>query len=96
MSEFPKVNPENLPILERNIASAILFTSDDKIIMGRKNPEMGGVYPDAWHIPGGGIEDGESLEDAVNREVYEETGLDIHDADRKTLPVGYGSVRLPI
>jgi len=33
-----------------------------------------------WTIPGGVMEVGESLEDAVRRETKEETGLDVQDA----------------
>lgn len=32
-------SPESLPVIKRNIASAILITTDGKIIMGRKNPQ---------------------------------------------------------
>jgi len=42
-----------------------------------KDPKAGGVYSDCWHIPGGGIEEGESKEQAVAREVMEEVGIDI-------------------
>lgn len=91
MNKNSRYNPKNLPVIKRNIASAILITSDGKIVMGRKHPQAGGVYPDAWHIPGGGVEEGESLGDAANREVLEETGLSIADLERRALAQGGGS-----
>ena len=37
--------------------------------------------PGAWEIPGGGVRAGESSEDAVKREILEETGIDVSNAD---------------
>jgi len=61
----------------RRIAIAIII-KDDKILIGKK-PEikhpanMGGM----WHFPGGKIEKNEQPEEAVIREIKEETNLDI-------------------
>ena len=63
--------------IERDIVSALIFSSDGKLFMGRKDPSKGGVYVDCWHIPGGGIEQGEDMETALGREILEETGIDI-------------------
>lgn len=61
--------------IQRQIASALIFSSDGKLLMGKKDPNKGGVYSDCWHIPGGGIDDGEDMKSALIREVLEETGL---------------------
>ena len=67
--------------IKREIVSALLISKDNKLLMGRKDPKKGGVYPDCWHIPGGGINDGENLIEALKREVIEEVGIDISDYD---------------
>ncbi len=63
----------------RDIVSALIFSKDRKLLMGKKNPSKGGVYIDCWHIPGGGIEKGENKIDALKREVLEEVGVSISD-----------------
>lgn len=71
--------------IQRTIVSAIILSKDRKILMGRKDPAKGGVWPDVWHIPGGGVDEGETLEQALAREVKEEVGLDISTAKVKHL-----------
>lgn len=50
---------------------AIIEIDGGIILINRKNP------PPGWAIPGGFVDYGETLEDAVIREAKEETGLDI-------------------
>jgi len=85
-------NTENLREIERVIASVVILSSDGKLLMGRKDPAGGGVYADVWHIPGGGIEPGESLEDAARREAQQEiVGLDLTGVTLNHLPfIGHG------
>lgn len=52
---------------------AVVFRGDDILVIKRgKEPFKG-----HWSIPGGGLEYGERVVDAVKREVREETGLEI-------------------
>ena len=91
MPDPTKINPDGLRIIERPIASVVIISSDKKILMGRKDPFRGGVFPNSWHIPGGGIEDGETFEDAARRESLEEVGIDLTDEKLTLLPfVGHG------
>jgi 8-oxo-dGTP pyrophosphatase MutT (NUDIX family) len=56
----------------RPAARAILLDPDDRILLVRF------AFPDSsfWATPGGGIEPGELAEEAVRRELLEETGLE--------------------
>lgn len=63
--------------IKRDIASAVIISKDNRILMGRQDSKRKGVYPNCWHIPGGGVEDGETFVQAMQREVYEEVGIDV-------------------
>jgi 8-oxo-dGTP pyrophosphatase MutT (NUDIX family) len=63
--------------IHRTIVSALIFSKDGKLLMGMKDPKNGGVYADCWHIPGGGVDEGETKEQALRREMLEEVGIDI-------------------
>jgi len=53
--------------------SAAIFRNGQVLIVRRARPPANGLYT----LPGGGVELGETLEEAVVREVREETGLTI-------------------
>ncbi|MCL7384842.1 MAG: NUDIX hydrolase [Thaumarchaeota archaeon] len=61
--EYPKI-----PV----VAVGALILQDHNILLVKRVNEPG---KGKWSIPGGTVELGESLKDAVVREVYEETGL---------------------
>ena len=51
-----------------------LIVRDGKVLLVRRRNEP---FRDHWSLPGGGVEPGERLRDAVKREVFEETGLEV-------------------
>jgi 8-oxo-dGTP pyrophosphatase MutT (NUDIX family) len=60
---------------ERVAARVLVIDSEGCVLLFRgfdpARPELGSY----WFTPGGGLDDGESIEDAARRELREETGL---------------------
>ena len=56
------------------ITSAVLVTKDDKFLLAERNKEN---YNGYWIIPGGGVEFGETTQEAAVREIKEETNLEV-------------------
>ncbi len=51
----------------------IILVSGKVLLIRRRNPPIG------WALPGGFVEYGETVEDAVRREISEETGLELEN-----------------
>ena len=60
------------------IAVGAIIRHQDRLLLIRRDKEPARGY---WTFPGGAVELGESLEDAVRREVLEETGLHVELGD---------------
>jgi ADP-ribose pyrophosphatase YjhB (NUDIX family) len=52
---------------------ALIFNGDSILLVERAKEPLKGY----WSLPGGAVEVGERLEDAIRREVLEETGLEV-------------------
>lgn len=56
-----------------DIVNALLMR-DGQVLMVRRSPERS-TWPDCWSFPGGHVEPGESLDQALVRELAEEIGV---------------------
>ncbi|HEV8636472.1 MAG TPA: NUDIX domain-containing protein [Chloroflexota bacterium] len=69
-NELRLVLSDALPPVERVTAAFGLVFDGDRFLMTKLREETRG-----WDIPGGGVEPGETPEEAMRREVHEETGV---------------------
>jgi ADP-ribose pyrophosphatase YjhB (NUDIX family) len=60
---------------------ALIFDGSRVLLVERGRPPLAGE----WSLPGGVVETGERLEEAVVREVWEETGLTVETASIATV-----------
>ena len=66
------------------VVGAIIINECDEVLCALRSPKMS--LPNYWEFPGGKIEPGESREEALKREIYEEFHAEI-----KVRRIGDGS-----
>jgi 8-oxo-dGTP diphosphatase len=66
----------SLPV---DVAVAVLVRADGAVLLAQR--PVGKVYSGYWEFPGGKVEPGESVRDALVREIIEELGAEITRAD---------------
>jgi len=79
MSTYPltlitEVNAVTI-IKEIHVAAAVILDNRGRLFLAKRHAEahQGGL----WEFPGGKLESGESAEQALSRELYEELGIEI-------------------
>ena len=69
----------------RRCAGAIVFNNKGLVFLGKRIN-----LSDAWQFPQGGIDEGETVENASKRELYEETGIhNVKLIHTETTPIRY-------
>jgi 8-oxo-dGTP diphosphatase len=59
---------------ETDVVAGVLIAADGRVLFGRR--PGGKVYAGYWELPGGKVERGETLADALIRELHEELGIE--------------------
>ena len=69
--------PERVAEPVRDIVVAAILRRGNKLLLCHRHPDRE-WYPDVWDLPGGHVESGEELTDALVRELREELAAELH------------------
>lgn len=72
------MHTNNSALEHRNIVVGLVWNQAGDLLFCRMPPDRG-VFPGDWGFPGGGIEPGERMEQALRRELREELGIEVED-----------------
>lgn len=67
-----------MPAPRLEVAAAVILRADGKFLLAQRPAKK--IYAGYWEFPGGKIENGESAEQALKRELHEELGIDVERA----------------
>ncbi len=73
--DLPREGGENRPLVQ--VAVGVLLQGDGAFLLTSRPP--GKVYAGYWEFPGGKLEAGETVQQALARELHEEIGIAIED-----------------
>ncbi len=68
------IEPERLPV-----AVGVLFDQNGRVLISQRNQNQ--MHEGKWEFPGGKVQSGESVKDALARELLEELGVEVQDSE---------------
>jgi ADP-ribose pyrophosphatase YjhB (NUDIX family) len=63
--------------MNKRISCRAIIIEDDSIILLFRRKKIGSEMKEYYSLPGGGVEEGETLEESIIREIKEELSIDI-------------------
>lgn len=60
----------------RVVAVGLVWNRAGRLLLCRMHPARG-IFPGQWGLPGGGVESGERMREALRRELREEIGVEV-------------------
>jgi 8-oxo-dGTP pyrophosphatase MutT (NUDIX family) len=63
-------------VIRRRVARVLLFDDQDRLLLFHVRDPADPTSEPWWYLPGGGMDEGESPEEAARRELFEETGIE--------------------
>lgn len=71
--------------MTQTVATALIIHSDRKVFAQRRSPTRR-LFPGCWDLAGGHVDPGETVKDALYREVFEETGWTVVQVRTELFP----------